>query len=298
MYDLRFTASAEDFVREAGGYLAEHSVSENVAATVAARAIREAAEGLARPAGRPWWFLTVRDESGRVVGIAMRTAPGPDFGVWAGELPDQAAAQLGEVLVGRGESVRMINGSQRSGRVLAERIAELTHRQVRIHRRERLFELGELRPPAGVPGRLRYARPDDLDLVNTWRDVFLPEAEEQAGRPASPADHHDPADTLRRIRDGQVWLWEDGGQVVHFTGANPPSAGVARIGPVYTPKAFRGKGYAIAAVAGVSQHFLDQGARVCLFTDQANPVSNRIYQRIGYRPVVDMAQLIIERSTG
>jgi predicted GNAT family acetyltransferase len=79
-----------------------------------------------------------------------------------------------------------------------------------------------------------------------------------------------------------------------MTGANPPSAGVARIGPVYTPKRFRGRGYASAAVAAVSQLILDQGARVCLFTDQANPVSNRIYQRIGYRPVVDMAQLIID----
>jgi predicted GNAT family acetyltransferase len=68
---------------------------------------------------------------------------------------------------------------------------------------------------------------------------------------------------------------------------------VARIGPVYTPAEFRGHGYANAAVAGVSQVLLDQGARVCLFTDQANPISNRIYQRIGFRPVVDMAQLII-----
>ena len=38
---------------------------------------------------------------------------------------------------------------------------------------------------------------------------------------------------------------------------------------------------------------LAEGARVCLFTDQANPTSNKIYAALGYRPVVDMANLVI-----
>ena len=80
---------------------------------------------------------------------------------------------------------------------------------------------------------------------------------------------------------------------MHLTGANPPAFGVARIGPVYTPPEQRRKGYAGAAVAQVSQLFLDAGARVCLYTDQANPTSNGIYQAIGYRPVVDQVNLRI-----
>ena len=36
---------------------------------------------------------------------------------------------------------------------------------------------------------------------------------------------------------------------------------------------------------------LDGGRRFCfLFTDLANPTSNSIYQRIGYRPVTDVDQ--------
>ena len=69
--------------------------------------------------------------------------------------------------------------------------------------------------------------------------------------------------------------------------------GVARIGPVYTPKEHRGHGYASRAVAEVSQLLLDRGVRCCLFTDQANPTSNRIYESIGYRPVVDMVNLLV-----
>ena len=80
---------------------------------------------------------------------------------------------------------------------------------------------------------------------------------------------------------------------MHLTGANPPAFGVARIGPVYTPPEQRRKGYAGAAVAQVSQLFLDAGARVCLYTDQANPTSNGIYQALGYGAVVDQVNLRI-----
>ena len=67
----------------------------------------------------------------------------------------------------------------------------------------------------------------------------------------------------------------------------------ARIGPVYTPKQHRGRGYASRAVAEVSQHYVDHGVRCCLFTDQANPTSNKIYEAIGYRPVTDMVSQVI-----
>jgi predicted GNAT family acetyltransferase len=68
---------------------------------------------------------------------------------------------------------------------------------------------------------------------------------------------------------------------------------VARIGPVFTPRERRGRGYASAAVAQVTRLVLDQGARACLFTDRANPTSNKIYAALGYRPVVDMVNVVL-----
>jgi predicted GNAT family acetyltransferase len=65
-------------------------------------------------------------------------------------------------------------------------------------------------------------------------------------------------------------------------------AGMVRVGPVYTPPERRGRGYGTAATAAVSERALRAGAEeVLLYTDLANPVSNSIYQRIGYRPVED-----------
>jgi predicted GNAT family acetyltransferase len=61
-----------------------------------------------------------------------------------------------------------------------------------------------------------------------------------------------------------------------------------RISYVFTPQEFRGRGYASALVAQLSQKMLDSGKRFCfLYTDVANPTSNRIYHKIGYRPVCD-----------
>ena len=72
---------------------------------------------------------------------------------------------------------------------------------------------------------------------------------------------------------------------------NPPTAGVVRVSGVYTPVERRGHGYASACVAAVSQHELDSGAVACsLYTDLANPTSNKIYQAIGYQPVEDARQ--------
>ena len=55
----------------------------------------------------------------------------------------------------------------------------------------------------------------------------------------------------------------------------------------------RNNGRRDTAVAAVSRRLLDAGARVCLYTDQANPTSNGIYQALGYVAVVDQVNLRI-----
>lgn len=58
---------------------------------------------------------------------------------------------------------------------------------------------------------------------------------------------------------------------------------------MYTPPELRGRGSASALVAAANQAQLDAGRRFCfLFTDLANPTSNKIYRDIGYEPVCDV----------
>lgn len=77
-----------------------------------------------------------------------------------------------------------------------------------------------------------------------------------------------------------------------MAGFRRPGAGVARIGPVYTPPGQRRHGYAAAATAAVTRAVLDTGvAGVVLFTDLASPAAVALYPRLGYQPVADRIML-------
>lgn len=291
--ELEFYADPADFLTAAGDHLATQPVVATVVATVAERAVREIADGIEQD-GRDW-YVVARDVD-EVVGVAMRTAPFGARPLFLLPMPDDAALALARALYEREEEVGAANGALPAVRVLAEETARLTGGAVEVERHTRLFELGDLRGPGPVPGRLRVAGRHDLAVTAAWFEAFMHDADEQAGRAPGSSAHELPAeaDLRRRIDHGRVWLWEDGtGEVVHLTGANPPAFGVSRIGPVYTPKEQRGRGWASAAVAEVSRRIHDDGVRACLFTDQANPTSNKIYEALGYRPVVDMANLRI-----
>ena len=228
----------------------------------------------------------------------MRTAPFAPYPPFLLPMPDQAAVALARVLHERGEEVLGLNGALPAVDLCAAELARLGGGRVQVSQHMRLHELGELVWPAPVPGGLQAAGEDDVELVMEWFGAFMGDADEQAGRPrgASAHDVPDRAEMRRRLRAGGLWFWvNQAGQPVHLTGVSPPSFGVARVGPVYTPPAQRGRGWASNAVAGISRRVQAGGARVCLFTDQANPTSNKIYTALGYQPVADMANLVITR---
>lgn len=286
------------FLAEAEGHLATDPVVSTVVATVAGRSARALDEGRELPElGYTTWWAVVRDASGTVVGAAMRTAPFPPYPLFVLPMPEAGARELARALHGRDERIDGANGALPAARQFAEETAALSGRGVEIVEHTRLFELGDLVPPAQPPsGRLRPMRPDEGELALAWFRAFHVEADEQAGREPDPTQgaHFDLDDVLERIEGGRIFAWADEeDRPLHLTGMNQPAYGVNRVGPVYTPKEHRGHGYASAAVAEVSRIITADGVRACLFTDQANPVSNAIYQRLGYRPVVDMVNLVI-----
>jgi hypothetical protein len=292
---LQFCADPGEFLAAAGDYLAADPVISTVVTTVAHRLLAQQADGIAQPA-RTWW-LVVRTASA-VVGAGMRTASFAPYPPFLLPMPDQAAVALAGALHERGEEVLSLNGALPAVEVCAAELARLDGGRVQVSVHTRLHELGELVWPAPVPGGLRAATEDDVDLVMEWFGAFMGDADEQAGRPRGASAHEVPdrAEMLRRLRAGSLWFWvNQAGEPVHLTGVSPPSFGVARVGPVYTPPAQRGRGWASNAVAEVSRRIQAEGARACLFTDQANPTSNKIYAALGYQSVGDMANLVITR---
>jgi hypothetical protein len=150
---------------------------------------------------------------------------------------------------------------------------------------ERIYQLRTVIPPRDPGGRMRVARPTDLDLVAEWFYAFGVEAQPHlvSSRDGARAN----ADGW--VGRGALRIWEDGGSAVSMAGASGPTPHGIRVGAVYTPPERRRRGYASALVAALSQEQLDAGKRFCfLYTDLANPTSNKIYQDIGYEPVGDV----------
>ena len=152
-----------------------------------------------------------------------------------------------------------------------------------------IYALHEVVPPRPVAGAPREATHDDLELLVAWWQAFVAEAlpHEQVG----PRDR-DQVERKLEARGNGIGLWEHDGAVVAMCGYGSPTPSGTRIGPVYTPPELRGNGYATALTAEVSQRLLDGGRTFCfLYTDAANPTSNAIYERIGYRKVCEAAAI-------
>jgi predicted GNAT family acetyltransferase len=221
------------------------------------------------------WLRVVDGE--RLVTVALRTPPFPLLLTGA---PQVAVDRLVDHLLDTGVELPDVSGPADLAARFADRWSAATGGEASVTGRARLFRLGTVTPPRGVPGRPRTATPADRERLVDWLTAFHAEA-----GPGGPSPGAAAVDRGLRRPDAW-WLWEVDGAVVSMCLVNPPVAGVPRITAVYTPPERRGHGYASAGVAAASQWALDHGAAACmLYTDLANPTSNKIYQTIGYRPV-------------
>lgn len=177
-----------------------------------------------------------------------------------------------------------VNGPEPVCTEFAQLWAALNSIETEVVISERTFELRAVIPPRPCAGHMRQARLADRELLAQWLVDFTEEALHNVEAISLDEARKRMQDSIER---GVLYVWEDG-EAVSLTGATRPTLNGISIGPVYTPPQFRGRGYASACVAAVSQQMLDQGRTFCtLFTDLANPTSNHIYQAIGYRPICD-----------
>ena len=300
-YRVERSTDPADFLELAGGHLAGEPVLSTVVSTTLERAVADPS-----PVDHPrWWAALVDEATAEVVGVAMRTAPFRPYPLYLLPMPIAAAEAFGAWLLEHEPDVAHANGVRASVEAVLGVLADDRGGSTRVIEHDRLWEATSVLPPTGVPGVGRAATLDDLDLVTAWCLDFMPAADRQAGRPPreGEGEHLDREYARGKIERGLMWLWEDdrgnGREVVHLTGWNPPALGVARVGPVYTPVEHRGHGYAAALVALVTERILSDGARACLFTDVDNPVSNGVYERIGYRPVAEMVRMeVAPQPTG
>ncbi len=229
----------------------------------------------------PHYAAAVRDEAGRVVGVALMTPP---HRLQLYVESDAAAHLVAEDLERGGWRVPGLHGPAPAAAAFAAAWCPARGLRAETLQRLRLFELTRVVPPPRPRGAMRVAGAADAEFVVGCYRAF--ERETHTGLAESLEDVAHAA-----LRAGRVFVWDDGGPVAQAAIQGETARG-ARVGAVYTPPERRRGGYATALVAALSQHLLDSGRRWCsLFTDLANPISNSIYAKIGYVPLADLVNV-------
>lgn len=282
-----FARDMAEFAETAIAHLAAAPVANTLLLTVFERLRRQGAHafGPGDPQLAVWY-----DADGLPGGAVVRTPP---FGYVLSHVPAEAADALAELMLASdtGLDGREINLPDTVVAPFAAAWIARTGNEPRVVERHRLYRLEQLTAPDPAPaGRARLAEAGDVPVIARFLEEFWIEV----GHPRPAGGHLDPRRIAQaRVEEGSFRLWcDDSGRPVSLAGHAPIVAGAGRIGPVYTPEEARGKGYAGAATAAVCRALNDGGAQeVLLFTDLANPTSNALYQRIGFRPVSDRIRL-------
>lgn len=236
------------------------------------------------PEFRLW---TVEDEEA-VVAAALMTPP---FNLLlASPASDEALGNLATAVLADPVPVPGVVAAAPEVDVFLARYMEAAGVRVGVRQEQAIHVLDTLNAVTRPSGAPRQACRTDVDLVLAWSEAFHDEAgstipwdESQARR---NLDH--------KIPDGDgggMRIWEDGGPV-SLVGFVHATRRAARVGPVYTPPAERRRGYGTALTEHVTRALREGGTAQCLlYTDLANPTSNAIYHRIGYRVVCTSAMV-------
>jgi predicted GNAT family acetyltransferase len=152
---------------------------------------------------------------------------------------------------------------------------------------QRIYRLDKVNDVPLSPGRLRPATGADTELVKKWKHAFY-----VSTHGASRGNTE--SDIVPLLNEGAVFFWEDETPVCMAVKYRPTDKSMD-VSTVYTPPEMRGKGYATSCVAELSRNILQSGYEFCtLYTNLANPTSNAIYMKIGFKPVHDCVEYTFE----
>ncbi|MEZ5973715.1 MAG: GNAT family N-acetyltransferase [Planctomycetota bacterium] len=194
---------------------------------------------------------------------------------------------LAAVVLEQVHGPKAISSSEAMAQAYSGLRSERSGEQTSVRMRKRLFRLDRVNPPSRpCPGALRPATSADTAQLIDWSYRFYVDIADSRAELGPPTQLSD------RV---QFFLWEEQGTIRSMAAIARATSRGATLSYVYTPPEWRGRGYAGHLVAALSQHILDSGKEfAALYTDLANPTSNKIYAEVGYRPVADYQVVAFE----
>ncbi|MGN4425026.1 GNAT family N-acetyltransferase [Bacillus cereus group sp. MYBK30-1] len=205
------------------------------------------------------------------------------------EISEEDIVELAKELTKVYPNIPGLIGNKKIVQKLAEEIAILEQKKATVVMEQGVYELKRVKKKWNGNGIFREINSDELPLIEKWvyqfcEDVKLPTTKEEAKQTAH---------TL--ITTNRLFGLEVEGKLISIAAKTRPTTNNITVNFVYTPKEERKKGYASNCVAALSQRMLDEGCKTTtLYTDLANPTSNKIYQEIGYEQIMESVLIFLE----
>ena len=237
-----------------------------------------------------WFMATVSDDAG--IRLTAIMTPPHNLTLYATDNLINETALIC-LIDGLSETGFYVPGVM-SDNALAESFAKLYTNEkgmgYGINKRQRIYELLEVSSDISSIGKIRLTRESDMSFLPYWIEGFNSDCFGSALEVNADAERY-----RYHIATGKQYVLEVNDTPVSMTKIAREMQTVCGVGQVYTPPCFRGKGYATSCVAAVSRLVLERGFSKCvLYTDLANPTSNSIYQKIGYKPICDSLEIRFE----
>jgi uncharacterized protein len=241
-------------------------------------------------------YLAVAFDGAYVAGAALMTPP---RAVVLSLFADNSAVEaLAEDVLAFRRTAAGVTGPLPAPQRFAQAWQRLTGDDFVVQIAERCYKLERLIPPSDVPGAARLATEADLQVLTDWRMAFTAEAVPHEASSREEVEKYSRQRFVAAPERVGTFIWEVDGQPVSMASYGGPTPNSLRIGAVYTPPEFRRRGYASACTAATCEFILASGRSFAtLFTDLANPTSNRVYQAIGFEPVCDAVQYGFVRAS-
>lgn len=231
------------------------------------------------------------EEDGEILAILQVTPPHPlHYIVLSKEKQDEIARfvipHLIELQIPFVDVVSEREQAERFGAVWQE----VTHQSTETFMAQRLYRLDTVNDVEMANGRMRLATHEDQPQLEAWYHAF----EKESGLRDSAPEIVTRAVTMM-IEKEDAFFWEVDGHVVSCAKKSRPTANGITVSFVYTSPDARGQGYARTLVAELSRHLLETKSFCTLYTDLTNPTSNKIYQEVGYYPIMNATWIRLSR---
>lgn len=268
MLKVEFTTDVKKFLEQHGAYLHRHEAEHTVILSMCAAALKKGKSDVT--------FAVLSNEEG----IVMIAAKVPGRNIVLSRAAQDGIEALVDAVAEKKWEFPGIVGPADVAAAFSNGWTRVTGQKFNEYMDQIIYSLKQVTTPDAVEGKMRLATEKDAGQVADWfvgfsNDSHLPKSEKftpDEAKKIVPA----------RIAEKRLYVWDVNGNPVAQTGVSFTDSS-SRISLVYTPHDQRGKGYASALVAAVSQKMLDDGKKLCcLYADARNPVSNSIYRKIGY----------------